>query len=308
MNDYSYLGSGKIYLRVAGVAAALLAAGNCSALSFTVNEDVKELKDHTQPGGGTQNEVRRINGVDVVFTAHDLDDTNVARAIFGDSSAVAAGAVTNEEQVGYAGGLMPTTYPIDSSVAPVVEAKNGATATTRANSAAVTLGTFLVPATPNGYYYKVTTAGTTAASPPTLSTTVGATITDGTAVITVYGKVTLLLGTDFMVSGAGILMASAASITDGETFQTDYTKAAGWIIQALTRSAKEYEIVFEGLNEARGGKAVSVHATRVKLGSAKSLSLITEDFASLEFGGRVLKDTNITTPGLSQYFKVKLVA
>jgi hypothetical protein len=307
-NDYSYLGVGKIYLRVAGAAAPLAAVGNCSALSFSINEDVKELKDYTAQGGGTADEVRRIGGVDFSMTAHNLSPANLAKALFGSVSAVSAGAVTNEEVVGYAGGLMPTVYPIDSSVAPVVEAKDGAAAGTRANTTAVTLGAFIAPATPNGLYYKVTTAGTTAGSPPTFPTTVGATVTDGTAVLTCQGKVTLVVDTDYTVSGSGILLDAAARITDGETFQIDYTKAAGSVIEALTSSAQEYELVFEGLNEAQSGKAVSVQAYRVKIGAAKNLGLITDDFASLEMSGRVLKDATKTGSGISQYFKAKLVA
>jgi hypothetical protein len=210
--------------------------------------------------------------------------------------------------VGYAGGLMPTIYPIDSSVASVVEAKDGVAALTRANTTAVTLGAFLVPATPNGYYYKVTTAGTTAGSPPTFGTTVGGTTTDGTATLTCYGKVTLLADTDYTVSGAGILLTSTASVTDGQTFQIDYTKKAGSVVNALTSSSQEYELAFEGLNEARSGKPVSIQAYRIKIGAAKNLSLIGEDFAALEMGGRVLKDTTKTGSGVSQYFKIKLVA
>jgi phage gp36-like protein len=58
---------------------------------------------------------------------------------------------------------------------------------TRANSTAYALGVYYKPAISNGYYYKVTTAGTSAASPPTFSTTVGATFADGTATMTVQG-------------------------------------------------------------------------------------------------------------------------
>ena len=58
---------------------------------------------------------------------------------------------------------------------------------TRANDTAYALGVYYVPAISNGYYYEVTTAGTSAAAPPTFSTTVGDTFADGTATITVIG-------------------------------------------------------------------------------------------------------------------------
>lgn len=58
---------------------------------------------------------------------------------------------------------------------------------TRANSTAYALGVYYKPAVSNGFYYKVTTAGTSAGTPPTFSTTIGATFADGTATITVIG-------------------------------------------------------------------------------------------------------------------------
>ena len=56
--------------------------------------------------------------------------------------------------------------------------------TTRTSEATVALGAFLEPATPNGFCYEVTTGGDTASSEPTMPTTIGETVTDGTAVLT----------------------------------------------------------------------------------------------------------------------------
>jgi hypothetical protein len=51
-------------------------------------------------------------------------------------------------------------------------------------SAVVTLNQMLQPITPNGYRYKVTTAGTLGSSEPTYPTTINGTVTSGTAVLT----------------------------------------------------------------------------------------------------------------------------
>lgn len=305
MSDYSYLGSGKLYLREIGAAAGLLFAGNVSALNFGVTEETKELKDFTQPGGGTYNEVRRVSAVEMSFSAHDLSPANLARSLLGGTSSVSSAAVTNEEHAAYKDSFISFNN-LPSSVAPVIEAKDGKAAATRVNSTAYALGDFIVPATPNTYYYKVTTAGTSAASPPTFGTTVGGTTTDGTAVITNMGVVTLVADTDYEVRAGGVYILPAAKITDGAVMECDYTKVAADIVQALTTSAKEYEVVFDGLNEARSGKKTKVTAWRVKAGALANLGLIGEDYAVAECKGKLLKDTTKVGAGVSQYFKVEI--
>lgn len=306
--DYSYLGSGKLYLREIGAAVAvgLIAVGNCSALNFNVTEDVKELKDYTQPGGGTYNEVRRISAVEMSFSAHDLSPTNLARALLGGVSYTTAAAVTNELQTGYKDALLPFDFLPDSTVAPVIEAKEGKAAAARANTTPVTLNAYLVPAIANGFFYKVTTAGTTAAAPPTFPTTVGGTVVDGTATLTCMGRVTLLADTDYEVRAGGVFILSGASVTDGQVFECDYTKTAAAVVQALTSSSKEYELLFDGLNEARSGKKTRVRAWRVKAGALASLGLIGEDYGVAECAGKLLKDTTKTGAGISQYFKIEV--
>ncbi len=306
MTDYSYIGVGKLSIRVQGSSAPLAFVGNCSSLGFTIEEETKELKDFTQGGGGTYNEVRRVSGVTCAMSLHDLSPENVARAIFGESSAIAAAAVTTEAHTGYKGGFVPSDNLIDETVAPVITA--GGSAATRANVTAYAEGVLLKPATPNDFYYKVTTAGTSAASPPVFGIVVGGTTTDGTAVLTCMGKTTLVVDTDYTVSGGGIYIDSAAAFTDGQSLNLAYTKVASNVVEALLNSSQEYEMVFDGLNEARSGKATVVHAYRVKFGAAKDISLIGEDYAVMEQEGKVLKDTTKNGTSLSQYFKVKIAA
>lgn len=306
MTDYSYIGVGKVSLRVAGSAAPLRFVGNCSALNFAIEEETKELKDFTQGGGGTYNEVRRVSGVTCSMSLHDLSPDNLAIALFADVTTIAAAAVTTEAHVGYKGGLVPADNTIDTTVAPVITA--GGAAVTRANTTAYAEGDLIKPATPNDYYYKVTTAGTSAGSPPSFGTTVGGTTADGTATLTCMGKTTLVVDTDYTVSGGGIYLESDASFTDGQSLNFAYTKAAASAIDALLNSSQEYEIFFDGLNEARSGKSTTVHAFRVKIGAAKDVALIGEDYAVQELEGKVLKDTNKNGTNESQYFKARIVA
>lgn len=307
MEDYSYIGVGKISLRIRGAAAGLIPVGNCSALSFAVNEGVKELKDFTTAGGGTWNETRRIESVETSMTMHDLSPANLARALRGATNALASAVVSNEQLTVYAGAFLKTAKPIDLDATITVEAQGGLAAVAWTATTAKALGAYGKPTVANLYYYKVTTAGTTGAAQPTWPTTVGATVVDGTVTWTCMGLI-VLTAAEYSATAGGIYLAAGAAVTNGEILEVDYTSSASNVIEALVNSGEEYELVFDGLNEARSGKAVIVEIYRQKFGAAQSLSLIGEDYAALELTGKQLKDLTKTGTGISQYFKATEVA
>lgn len=302
MADYSYLGSGKVYIREIGGTTGLIEAGNASQFDFKVNETSKSVADYTQAGGGTFNEVKRIESVEATLTFNELNVNNLARGLFGATSSVTSQAVTNEAVVVNPSAFSRFAYMPSGSVTPTLTTP-GSAATARANTTAYALNAYAVPATSNGYYYKATTAGTSGASIPTYPTTIGATVTDGSVVWTCAGKTAPVAGTDYEIRGGGVF---AYNTLAGETWTLNYTRAATDVLQALTTSSKEYEIIFDGVNEARAGKKVLVHAYRVKLGAAQNVSWIGDDYASLQLTGKVLKDTSKTGAGISQYFKAEL--
>lgn len=108
---YPYLGSGKIYARVAGMAAGLMELGNASKLELAVKEDKQKLKDFTKPGGGTYASVSRIDTVTLQMTLSDLNKTNVARAVFGTEAAVEGDTVADEAVIAYKDALVPLAHP-----------------------------------------------------------------------------------------------------------------------------------------------------------------------------------------------------
>lgn len=113
---YPYLGSGKIYARVAGAAAGLIELGNASELTLAVKEDKKKLQDFSKPGGGTYASVSRIDTVTAKMKLNDLNKTNVARAVFGTESAVVGDTVVDEVVIGYKGALVPFAHINPSTV------------------------------------------------------------------------------------------------------------------------------------------------------------------------------------------------
>lgn len=108
---YPYLGSGKIYARVAGAAAGLMEIGNASKLELAVKEDKQKLKDFTKAGGGTYGAVSRISEATLAMTLNDLNKTNVARALFGTESAIAGATVVDEVVTAYKGAIVPLAHP-----------------------------------------------------------------------------------------------------------------------------------------------------------------------------------------------------
>jgi hypothetical protein len=242
MADYSYLGSGKVFMKEYGAAAGLKFIGNVSALAFAVTEDTKELKDYTQPGGGTYNEVRRVSSIEMTLTGHDFSPDNLARVLYGSTTAITAGAVSNEVVTAYKDSLVPLAN-IPSAI---------------------------------------------------------------TLVTGPSGTPTYTVGTDYELTEAGLFIPATSTIADAASLEVDYTKAAADVVQALVNSGKEYTLVFEGLNEARSGKATIVTVHRTRVGAAKNLGLIGDDYGALEVSGKLLKDTTIVAGGLSQYFKTAI--
>jgi len=116
--------------------------------------------------------------------------------------------------------------------------------------------------------------------------------------------VTYTQDTDYTVSAAGVVLLAAGAIANDQDLLIDYTKKAHDLVQALTTSGGEYVMVFDGLNDAQSGDEVVVKIYRAKPSPAEGLPLIGDDFAANTVTGKVVKDTTITTTGLSQYFKI----
>jgi hypothetical protein len=125
------------------------------------------------------------------------------------------------------------------------------------------------------------------------------------------GVTTYVAGTDYNLTPGGIEVLATGSIPDpvagAPNIEVTYANTKQQVVQAMVNSGLEYELLFEGLNEAESDKPVIVHAYRVKFAPAQAINWIGDDFAVLELVGTVLADANIVTPGLSQYYKAVIV-
>lgn len=127
-----------------------------------------------------------------------------------------------------------------------------------------------------------------------------------TAVESVGGATTYVVGTDYELRDGQLYIPSTSTIAEpvagAANVQVTYTYVAQKKVQALVNSNKQYEVLFLGLNEARSGKRVRVHAYKVAGGVLQQMALIGEDFGAGEINGGLLADTTKTGAGISQYF------
>ena len=247
MEDYSYLGSGEMQIREYGAAAPFIGAGNCSALNLSPQTDTKTLPNYTEPGGGNQNTVERLTGVEMGYTFHDFSPDNFARALRGAATLIAAGNVTAEAVVGYKGGFTPLAkIPLAiTSVEPV------------------------------------------------------------------GGGTPYVAGEDYELRNGGIFIPTTSDIPNpvagAANFEVDYSNAAQTKVEALINPAKQYEVVFTGLNEARSGKAVRVRIHKVSGGVLQQMSVLGDDYGAGEVTGSLLLDTTKVGSQISKYFVVEQV-
>lgn len=120
------------------------------------------------------------------------------------------------------------------------------------------------------------------------------------------GTTTYDVDVDYVQTKSGIEITSASTIVEAADLKISYTKLPADVVQLLSNAADEYSLTFEGLNEAKSGRAVVVDLHKVKFSPAQKLDLIGDDFAGLEITGEVLLDDTITGTGLSKYAKIEL--
>lgn len=151
ITDASYIGKGRIFLQPYGGASAGFEIGNCSALTLSAAEDVKELMNFKSSGGGKANTVRRISGVTLAMTLHDINADNLSLAAFGSKTTVTAGTVTNETKAAYVGTLCATDYLIDTSASVTVTGPSSTPAFTEGTHFEKTAAGVLILAAPGGW-------------------------------------------------------------------------------------------------------------------------------------------------------------
>lgn len=128
-----------------------------------------------------------------------------------------------------------------------------------------------------------------------------------TSVLPPVGTTPYAAGTDYIFQHGALFIPAGSTIPAPSSpttpnIRVTYATKKGDMIQALTASAEELELVFLGLNEADSGSETTVKVWRAKFGPAQSIPLIGDDYAALEMSGAALADSS-KTGGASQYFQ-----
>jgi len=132
-------------------------------------------------------------------------------------------------------------------------------------------------------------------------------LTQTITVTNVGATVTYTVDLDYEIKNGGIrILDTPTVITDGLAIEVNYTSVTSTIIEGLTVSGKQYELVFDGLNEADSGKSSLVTLHKTNFNPAAALDLIGDEFGELAMTFDVLKDTAIVGATLSKFFNMVL--
>ena len=110
------LSAGVVYARLAGTTGQLQSIGGVSELVLAIEEDIKKQKDFSRAGGGNRAQVNRVEAVTMSAKLQDLNPVNLARVLFGTTSAVVASTVVGEAVVAQRGGLIKLAHLNPTSV------------------------------------------------------------------------------------------------------------------------------------------------------------------------------------------------
>lgn len=113
----------------------------------------------------------------------------------------------------------------------------------------------------------------------------------------------LVPGVDYVASNGSIFFFETANITDGDTVEVVYDKAAVKRIEGMTNSGVNVMVIFDGINLAENDTPVKVTYYKVALSPAAQRQLLSSDYADLEIKGTLQVSKFVTGTGVSKMFK-----
>ncbi|MDH5509563.1 MAG: hypothetical protein OEZ32_04330 [Nitrospinota bacterium] len=126
MSNVYYRGRGEVSVAPYDGSAGLRMIGNCKEVKFSMEENKTSLPDYMNAGGGKLASSSVITGVMISIVMNDRTAKNLALAMRGSATAVAAGSATDEAHKGYHGDeIVMDTHITPTSI--VVKDSSGTT-------------------------------------------------------------------------------------------------------------------------------------------------------------------------------------
>ncbi len=98
LKDCCFMGTGKVYARKYEAVTNtenFVFLGNMSKFELTIDSEEKSALDYTNPAGGKDCSLTRINAIKLGLTFKCFDRKNLALGLFGTKTTIAAGSVVN---------------------------------------------------------------------------------------------------------------------------------------------------------------------------------------------------------------------
>jgi len=271
---------------------------NPTTFELAIEREELSIPNLGTPGGGDFAKKKRITSIGFTATVHDYSASMLARLMSGEATADVSVAVADEPLTAREGRLVPTAKVIDV-LQTVTVAHNGAS---RADSTAYVLNDWIFEGT---HLYKATTAGTSAATPPTFQTD-GTDTTDGTVVWADMGVFAAVKDTDYVATGAGIRALTGKGIADGAPIKVSYTSVDAGVVELATKIADDIEVIFDGVNEQDGTVMVG-QFYKVAVDGDGGIPIITEGYGGASITGSILIDSSKPiVAGKSRYGKLTI--
>lgn len=128
-----------------------------------------------------------------------------------------------------------------------------------------------------------------------------------TSVKPATGSTNYTAGTDYVLQDGALFIPADSAIVDPvggvANLKVTYAFGAQSVLQPVVTAAKQYQLLFLGLNEAQSGKAVRIMAHRVSGGVMAQFSAIGDEHGAGEVTGALMTDSS-KGAGLSRYFEV----
>lgn len=266
---------------------------NVSAMEFSI--EITKFEHKESKSGVRAIDLTIIQETNGTFTAtlENINTFNLALALFGTKSVVAAAAVASEiVPVASQGGFYILDHMnLDDTIAvTAVLDETGNPVAAWVASTAYALGDRVEPTAANGRFYEATVAGTSDACEPTFPTVVGDTVVDSTVTWTDQGLQVLVEGTDFSVNaGHGTLKVNDDVFAGDNSLDVGYTHLGYSRVDALTVTSQVRWLRFEGLNTVDDTPVV-IDFYKAELDPVTGFGVINDEIAQMEITGNILFD------------------